>query len=143
MRTVSIKPQEVERRWYVIDAAGKTLGRLATQIAVRLRGKNKPEYTPHMDLGDYIIVLNARKIHLTGKNKPQNQMYTHYTGFQNGYREISFADLMKVNPALIIEKTVKGMLPKGSLGRKLIKKLKVYADDVHPHEAQLPKTIVE
>jgi len=137
MKTFSAKPEDVKRDWYVIDADGVVLGRLATEIARRLRGKHKPEYTPHVDTGDYIVVLNAEKVRVTG-NKQNDKMYYSHTGYPGGLKSINFDKLMQKAPEQIIEKAVKGMLPKGPLGRAMFKKLKVYAGAEHKHSAQQP-----
>ena len=137
MKTLSAKPESVRRDWYVVDAAGKTLGRLSSEIASRLRGKHKPEYTPHVDTGDYIVVVNAEKIAVTGK-KTSDKMYHKHTGYIGGLKSISFDKLIVKAPEQVIEIAVKGMLPKGPLGREMFKKLKVYAGDAHPHSAQQP-----
>ncbi|WP_417579722.1 50S ribosomal protein L13 [Nitrincola sp.] len=138
--TVSTKPAEVKRDWYVVDAEGKTLGRLATEIARRLRGKHKPEFTPHVDTGDYIVVVNAEKVHVTG-NKRNDKMYYRHTGFPGGLKEASFNKMIQTFPERTIELAVKGMLPKGPLGRSMYSKLKVYAGKEHPHQAQQPKEL--
>jgi len=140
MKTLSAKPESVRRDWYVVDAAGKTLGRLSSEIASRLRGKHKPEYTPHVDTGDYIVVVNAEKIAVTGK-KTSDKMYHRHTGYIGGLKSISFDKLIAKAPEQIIEISVKGMLPKGPLGREMFKKLKVYAGEVHPHTAQQPQAL--
>ncbi len=140
MYTVSTKPADVKREWFVVDAEGKTLGRLATEIARRLRGKHKAEYTPHVDTGDYIVVVNAEKIHVTGK-KTTDKMYHHHTGYIGGLKSISFEDQLKKAPQRIVESAVKGMLPKGPLGRAMYAKLKVYAGNAHPHAAQQPQEL--
>jgi large subunit ribosomal protein L13 len=140
MKTFSAKPAEVKRDWYVIDAEGKTLGRMATEIAHRLRGKHKPEYTPHVDTGDYIIVVNAEKVHVTGQ-KRTDKMYHRHTGYPGGLRTMSFEKLVEHAPERIIQKAVKGMLPKNPLGRDMFRKLKVYAGPTHEHAAQQPKTL--
>ncbi len=140
MKTFSAKPETVKRDWYVVDADGKTLGRLATEIARRLRGKHKPEYTPHVDTGDYIVVINAEKITVTG-NKAKDKMYYRHTGFPGGIKEISFDKLIAKKPEMVIEKAVKGMLPKNPLGRAMYRKLKVYAGPVHQHTAQQPQVL--
>jgi len=140
MKTFSAKPAEVKRDWYVIDAEGQTLGRLATEIARRLRGKHKPEYTPHVDTGDYIIVVNAEKIGVTG-NKESDKMYHHHTGYIGSLKSVSLGKLRKTFPDRIIMKAVEGMLPKNSLGRAMFKKLKVYAGSSHDHQAQQPKVL--
>ena len=137
MKTFSAKAHEVKRDWYIIDASDKTLGRLATEIARRLRGKHKAEYTPHADTGDYIIVTNAEKVTVTGR-KFKEKMYYNHSGFPGGIKSISFDKLQSKNPAQIIERAVKGMLPKNPLGRDMYRKLKVYAGAEHPHVAQQP-----
>lgn len=140
MKTLSAKPATVKRDWYVVDAAGKTLGRLSTEIARRLRGKHKPEYTPHVDTGDYIIVINAEQVRVTGR-KASDKMYYSHTGFPGGLKSISFDKLIVKAPEQVIEHSVKGMLPKGPLGRAMFKKLKIYAGSEHPHAAQQPKEL--
>ena len=132
------KPHEVERKWYVIDAEGKTLGRLASEIASILRGKKKPIYTPHVDTGDYVILINAEKVEVTGK-KRKEKIYRRYTGYPGGIREITFEKLQEKNPEEIIRHAVKGMMPEGRLGRQMFKKLKVYCGAEHPHAAQKPE----
>jgi large subunit ribosomal protein L13 len=140
MKTFVAKPAEVKRDWYVVDAEGKTLGRLATEIALRLRGKHKAEYTPHVDTGDYIVVINAEKVAVTG-NKAKDKMYHHHTGYIGGLKSISFEDLIVRAPERVIEIAVKGMLPKGPLGRAMYRKLKVYAGSEHQHSAQQPQVL--
>jgi len=140
MKTFVAKPAEVKRDWFVVDAEGKTLGRLATEIALRLRGKHKAEFTPHVDTGDYIIVINAEKITVTG-NKAKGKIYYHHTGFIGGIKSISFEKLIERAPERVIEKAVKGMLPKGPLGRAMYRKLKVYAGTEHQHSAQQPQVL--
>ena len=140
MKTFSAKPQSVQRDWYIVDATDKTLGRLATEIARRLRGKHKPEFTPHVDTGDYIVVINAEKVQVTG-NKAKAKTYYRHTGYPGGLRSMTFDKMLDHAPERIIESAVKGMLPKGPLGRAMYSKLKVYAGAEHPHAAQLPKTI--
>ena len=140
MRTFSAKAHEVNRDWYVVDASGKTLGRLATEIARRLRGKHKPEFTPHVDTGDYIIVVNADKVHVTGR-KASDKMYYRHTGYIGNLKSISFEKLQARAPGRVIEIAVKGMLPKNPLGRAMFRKLKVYAGPEHQHAAQQPKTL--
>lgn len=137
MKTFSAKTHEVKRDWYVVDASDKVLGRLATEIARRLRGKHKAEYTPHVDTGDYIVVTNAEKVVVTGR-KFKEKMYYHHTGHPGGIKSISFDKLQASNPAKIIERAVKGMLPKNPLGRDMYRKLKIYTGSEHPHEAQQP-----
>jgi len=140
MKTVSTKPDGVTREWYLVDASGKTLGRLASQLAHRLRGKHKPEYTPHVDTGDYLIVVNAKQIHVTGA-KREDKMYYHHTGYIGNLKAISFEKQMEKHPTWAIEKAVRGMLPKNALGRAMFKKLKVYAGPDHKHTAQQPKPL--
>ena len=140
MKTLSAKPAEVQHDWYVVDASGKTLGRLATEIARRLRGKHKTSYTPHVDTGDYIVVINAEEITVTGK-KAQDKKYYRHTGFPGGIRETNFENLIAHKPEAVLEKAVKGMLPKGPLGYAMIKKMKVYAGTEHPHTAQQPQVL--
>ncbi len=140
MKTLSAKPESVKRDWYVVDATGKTLGRLSTEIARRLRGKHKPEYTPHVDTGDYIVVVNAEKVAVTG-NKAKDKMYHKHTGFIGGLKSISFEKLIDKAPERVIQGAVKGMLPRGPLGRAMFKKLKVYAGEEHPHTAQQPQQL--
>ncbi len=140
MKTYTAKPETVERDWFIVDAENKTLGRLSTEIARRLRGKHKPEYTPHVDTGDYIIVINAEKVHVTG-NKRTDKMYHHHTGYPGGLKSINFEKLIDKAPERVIETAVKGMLPKNPLGRAMYKKMKVYAGSEHPHTAQQPKTL--
>ncbi|MDR3305332.1 MAG: 50S ribosomal protein L13 [Clostridiales Family XIII bacterium] len=138
MSSFIAKPHEVEHKWYVIDAEGKTLGRLASEIASILRGKKKPIYTPHVDTGDYVIVVNAEKVGVTGK-KRKEKIYKRHTGYPGGLREITFEKLLARNPEEIIRHAVKGMMPNGRLGRQMYKKLKVYAGPVHEHQAQKPE----
>lgn len=140
MKTYSAKPLEVERKWYLIDAEGEILGRLATKIANILRGKNKPEFTPNVDTGDFVVVINAEKIQVTGK-KETDKIYYHHTGFPGGLKSASFKELMEKNPVLAIEKAVKGMLPHNTLGDEQFQKLNVYAGSEHPHAAQKPITM--
>lgn len=137
MKTYQAKKEEVEHQWYLVDAEGKVLGRLATELAKILRGKNKPIYTPHVDTGDFVIVVNAGKVALTGK-KMKDKIYYHHTGYPGGIREMSAEKLLAKKPTEMIRIAVKGMLPKNSLGRQMIQKLKIYAGAKHPHEAQKP-----
>ncbi len=137
-KTYVAKPGEVERVWYVVDAEGKTLGRLATQIASVLRGKHKPQYTPHEDVGDFVIVVNAEKVHVTGRKLDQKVYYRH-SGYPGGIRGITLRRQLDLHPERVIEHAVKGMLPRGPLGRRVFKKLKVYAGPMHPHQAQQPQ----
>jgi len=140
MKTYSAKPAEVQHGWYLVDAQNKVLGRLATRIAQRLRGKHRPEYTPHVDTGDYIVVVNADKLRVTGKKAQQKKYYRH-TGYPGGIRETSFAVLHAKHPDRVLQKAVKGMLPKGPLGNAMLKKLKIYAGEGHPHSAQRPEAL--
>ncbi|AQZ94727.1 50S ribosomal protein L13 [Halopseudomonas phragmitis] len=140
MKTFSAKPETVKRDWYVVDAAGLTLGRLATEVASRLRGKHKPEYTPHVDTGDYIVIVNAEKIQVTGA-KAQDKIYYSHSGFPGGIKSINFEKLIQRAPERVIETAVKGMLPKNPLGRAMYRKLKVYAGAAHPHAAQQPQEL--
>lgn len=140
MKTYTAKAETVSRDWFVVDAADKTLGRLSAEIATRLRGKHKPEYTPHVDTGDYIVVINAEQVRVTG-NKAKGKLYQHHTGFIGGLKTISFEKLIEKAPERAIQTAVKGMLPKGPLGRAMFKKLKVYAGTEHPHAAQQPKEL--
>ena len=140
MKTISAKAETVQRTWYVIDADGQTLGRLATEVARRLRGKHKTEYTPHVDTGDYIVVVNAEKVQVTGR-KASDKMYYRHTGHPGGLKETNFTQMIERSPEKVIELAVKGMLPRNPLGRAMYRKLKVYAGQEHPHEAQQPETL--
>ncbi len=137
MKTLSAKPETVQRDWFLVDAAGKTLGRLSTELAHRLRGKHKPVYTPHVDTGDYLVVVNAEKIAVTGK-KLDDKMYHRHTGYVGNLKTTSLKDMLATHPERVIEIAVKGMLPKNPLGRAMYKKLKVYSGSEHPHTAQQP-----
>ena len=137
MKTFSAKPAEVRRDWYVVDATGKTLGRLSTEIARRLRGKHKPEYTPHVDTGDYIVVVNAEKIRVTG-NKLKDKIYHHHTGYIGNLKSVPLEKLLEEHPERALEKAVKGMMPRGPLGRKMLGKLRIFAGPEHTHAAQQP-----
>lgn len=139
-QTTFAKPQDVQRQWVHVDAAGQRLGRLASSIAVVLQGKHKPQYTPHIDTGDFVVVTNAQQVVMTGK-KPQQRMRTFYSGYPGGLRAESYDSLLRRKPEWVIEEAVRRMLPKGRLGRKMLKKLKVYAGPEHPHQAQRPQTI--
>lgn len=141
MATLSVKLKDIKRDWYIVDASDKTLGRLASEIALRLRGKHKPEFTPHMDVGDYIVVTNAAKIRVTG-NKATDKIYHHHSGYPGGIKSISLEKLLAKKPTAVLEKAVKGMLPKGPLGRQMFRKLKVYAGTEHPHVAQQPQQLI-
>jgi large subunit ribosomal protein L13 len=140
MKTYTAKTGEVEQGWYVVDAQNKVLGRLAVQIASRLRGKHKPQYTPHVDTGDFIVVVNAAKIRVTGR-KAERKVYYRHSGYPGGIKETTFAKLQASKPERILEKAVKGMLPKGPLGYAMLRKLKIYASGTHPHSAQQPKNL--
>jgi len=139
-RTYVTNPEDVQRDWYVVDASGQTLGRLATQIARIVRGKHKPIYSPSVDVGDYVIVINADKIHVTGQKLDQKMYYRH-SGYPGGLTEVPLRRMLETHPTRVIEHAVRGMLPKNRLGRKMIKKLKVYAGSEHPHEAQQPEAL--
>jgi large subunit ribosomal protein L13 len=138
MKTFMAKKGEVERKWYVVDATDKVLGRMASQIAKKLRGKDKPVFTPHVDTGDFVIVVNAEKVKLTGK-KWEKKIYYHHSGYMGGIKQITAKELLRKKPEELIRHAVKGMLPKNRLGRKLLKKLKIYVGPNHPHEAQKPE----
>jgi large subunit ribosomal protein L13 len=140
MKTYNAKPGEIERRWYVVDADGQILGRLATQIAETLRGKGKPQYTPHVDTGDFVVVVNAEKIAVTG-NKLEEKMYHRHSGYPGGLKSRPLRDELERRPTEVIRKAVKGMLPRNRLGRAQIRKLKIYAGPDHPHEAQAPQEL--
>ena len=139
MKSFIAKPHEVERKWYIIDADGKTLGRMSTEVASILRGKRKPIYTPHVDTGDYVIIINAEKVAVTGK-KRTDKIYKHHTGFPGGLRETTVEKLQAKKPDEIIRHAVKGMMPNGKLGREMFKKLKIYVGPEHKHAAQQPQT---
>ena len=140
MKTYMASPDKIERKWYVVDAEGCTLGRLTSEIAKVLRGKNKPEYTPHIDTGDYVVVINAEKIKVTGKKLDQ-KIYTHHTGYIGGLKEITLRRMMDTKPSEVVKHAVKGMLPKNALGRQMFKKLHVYAGAEHGHAAQKPEVL--
>lgn len=140
MKTISVREQDAQHDWYIIDAQGQTLGRLASRTAAILRGKHKPSYTPHVDCGDYVIVVNAEKIHVTGQKLLQKKYYRH-SGYLGGLKEISLRDQLGTFPNRVLEAAVRGMLPKNRLGRQMFKKLKVYAGSEHPHQAQQPKSL--
>ena len=140
MKTFSAKPQNVEHNWLLVDAEGHTLGRITTEIATRLRGKHKPEYTPHVDTGDFVVVINAEKVRVTG-NKAKDKMYHHHTGFPGGLKSFSFEKLIDRAPDRVLKLAIKGMLPRTPLGRAMFKKLKVYAGNDHPHAAQQPQAL--
>ena len=140
MKTYSAKSKEVKRHWFLVDANGKTLGRIATEVASRLRGKHKAEFTPHVDTGDYIVIVNASKLKVTG-NKFDDKMYQYHTGYIGNLKSIPFKDLIKKKPEYVIKKAVKGMLPKGPLGREMARKMKVFAGSEHTHAAQQPQLL--
>ena len=140
MKTFSANANNIKRDWFLVDADGKTLGRLATEVASRLRGKHKPEFTPHADAGDYIVIVNAEKIRVTG-NKFEDKIYHHHTGYVGNLKSVSFKDLQNKKPEAIIQNAVKGMLPKGPLGRRMFKKMKVFTGPNHTHTAQQPQPL--
>lgn len=140
MKTHSVTPDQITRQWYLVDAEGQTLGRMASRIAQILRGKHKPIYTPHLDTGDPVVVINAEKVELTGRKADQKSYYRH-TGYPGGLKETPFKRMIETHPERVVEKAVRGMMPKGKLGRSMVKKLKVYAGESHPHEAQGPVKI--
>lgn len=140
MKTHSTKPSEIERQWYVVDAEGQTLGRLASEIAKVLKGKHKPIYTPHLDTGDYVIVINAEKVHVTGRKMDQKVYYSH-SGYPGGLKGVTLREQLQKHPTRVVRSAVKGMLPHNPLGRSMLRKLKIYAGDTHPHQAQEPKAL--
>ncbi|MEJ2150249.1 MAG: 50S ribosomal protein L13 [Chloroflexota bacterium] len=140
MKTYSAKPGDIERSWYIVDADGQTLGRMASQIASILRGKHKPMFTPHMDCGDYVIVVNAEKVHVTG-NRLDDKMYYRHSGYPGGLKQTPLREMLKTRPERVIEEAVRRMLPKNNLGRHMLKKLKVYAGPEHQHQAQNPEPL--
>ncbi len=139
-KTFSPTPNDVQREWWVVDARGQTLGRLASQVAKILRGKHKPTFAPHMDMGDYVVIINCDKIHVTGRRLDQKLYYRH-SGYPGGMRQMTLREMMQKHPERALELAIKGMLPKNRLGRQMYTKLKVYAGEAHPHEAQKPKTL--
>ena len=140
MKTTALRTQDIEQKWYLIDCSGKTLGRLSVKEANILRGKNKPEYTPNSDVGDFVVLVNAKNLKVTG-SKNEDKIYYRHTGYPGGIKQISFKDLLNKDPEKVLRLAVKGMLPKNKLNRQVIKKLKVYAGDEHPHEAQKPEVL--
>jgi large subunit ribosomal protein L13 len=140
VRTFTQKQEEIERNWYIVDAEGETLGRLASRIAPILKGKHKPVYTPHLDCGDYVIIVNAEKVRVTGRKMDQKLYYRH-SGYPGGLRSISLRDQLAKHPERVLQAAIRGMLPKNKLGRRMLKKLKVYAGDSHPHQAQQPRPL--
>lgn len=139
MKTYSIKAGEIDRQWHVIDASGKTLGRLASEVSIKLMGKDKPTFSNHINVGDYVVVINAAKIKVTG-NKDKQKMYYSHSNYPGGLRTVSYSDMLKKNPDKIITSAVKGMIPRNRLGRQIMSRLKVYAGDEHPHQAQIGKS---
>lgn len=140
MKTYSAKPEEIDRKWYIVDATDQTLGRLASKIAIILRGKHKPIFTPHLDCGDYVVVINAERIHVTGK-KLEEKMYYRYSGYPGGLKATKLRDMLQKSPERVISEAVRRMLPKNALNRHVLKKLKVYAGPEHPHQAQQPEPL--
>ena len=140
MKTYLAKPAEVVRKWYVVDASGKTLGRLAARVAILLRGKHKPTFTPNVDTGDHVVIINAEKIHLTG-DKMKTKTYSHHTGYPGGLKTVTAEHLHEKHPTDLVTKAIKGMLPKNTLGKQMARKLKVYAGSEHPHQAQSPESL--
>ena len=140
MKTYMARAEDIEREWFLVDAEGRTLGRLASEIAQVLRGKHKPVYTPHLDCGDYVVVVNAEKVQVTGRKLDQKMYYRH-TGYPGGIKSISLRNQLQKHPERVLQAAVRGMLPRNRLGRKMLKKLKVYAGDSHPHQAQQPKVL--
>lgn len=140
MKTYTVKPEDIKRKWHVVDAEGRTLGRLASRIAVILKGKHKPIYTPYADVGDYVIVVNADKVRVTGRKMLQKMYYRH-SGYPGGLKSTNLRDLLQQHPTRALEYAIKGMLPKNRLGRKMFKKLKVYSGSEHPHQAQMPQNL--
>ena len=140
MKTTALRTQDIEQKWYLIDCSGQTLGRLSVKVANILRGKNKPEYTPNSDVGDFVVLINAKNLKVTG-SKNEDKIYFRHTGYPGGIKQIAFKDLLSKDPEKVLRLAVKGMLPKNKLNRQVIKKLKVYAGEEHPHEAQRPEVI--
>ena len=140
MKTHSTKPSEIVRQWYVVDAEGQTLGRLASELAKVLKGKHKPIYSPHLDTGDYVVVINAEKVHVTGRKMDQKVYYSH-SGYPGGLKSVTLREQLKRHPTRVLRSAVKGMLPHNPLGRVMLRKLKIYAGDTHPHQAQQPKAL--
>jgi len=140
MKTTALRSQDIEQKWYLIDCSEKTLGRLSVRVANILRGKTKPEYTPNADVGDFVILINAKNIKVTG-SKTDDKVYYSHSGYPGGIKQINFKNLLEKDPEKVLRNSIKGMLPKNRLNRQIIKKLKIYADDIHPHEAQNPEVI--
>ena len=141
MKTYMAKTGELTKRWYVVDISDKVLGRAATKIAMILMGKHRPEYTPHVDVGDFVVVINAQNVRVTGKNKPDERVYQRFSGYPGGLKETTLAEMMRKDPERVISEAVRRMLPKSKLGRAMFKKLKVYAGSEHPHQAQCPQVL--
>ena len=140
MKTTALRSQDIEQKWYLIDCSNQTLGRLSVRVANILRGKTKPEYTPNADVGDFVVLINAKNIKVTG-SKNENKIYYSHSGYPGGIKKINFKDLLEKDPEKVLRNSVKGMLPKNKLNRQIIKKLKIYSDEVHPHESQNPEVI--
>lgn len=140
MKTTALRSQDIEQKWYLIDCSNQTLGRLSVRVANILRGKTKPEYTPNADVGDFVVLINAKNIKVTG-SKNENKIYYSHSGYPGGIKKINFKDLLEKDPEKVLRSSVKGMLPKNKLNRQIIKKLKIYSDEVHPHEAQNPEVL--
>ena len=140
MKTTALRSQDIEQKWYLIDCSNQTLGRLSVRVANILRGKTKPEYTPNADVGDFVVLINAKNIKVTG-SKNENKIYYSHSGYPGGIKKINFIDLLEKDPEKVLRNSVKGMLPKNKLNRQIIKKLKIYSDEVHPHEAQNPEVL--
>ena len=140
MKTTALRSQDIEQKWYLIDCSNQTLGRLSVRVANILRGKTKPEYTPNADVGDFVVLINAKNIKVTG-SKNENKIYYSHSGYPGGIKQINFKDLLEKDPEKVLRNSVKGMLPKNKLNRQIIKKLKIYSDEVHPHEAQNPEVL--
>ena len=140
MKTTALRSQDIEQKWYLIDCSNQTLGRLSVRVANILRGKTKPEYTPNADVGDFVVLINAKNIKVTG-SKNEDKIYYSHSGYPGGIKKINFKDLLEKDPEKVLRNSVKGMLPKNKLNRQIIKKLKIYSDDVHPHEAQNPEVL--
>lgn len=140
MKTTALRSQDIEQKWYLIDCSNQTLGRLSVRVANILRGKTKPEYTPNADVGDFVVLINAKNIKVTG-SKNENKIYYSHSGYPGGIKKINFKDLLERDPEKVLRNSVKGMLPKNKLNRQIIKKLKIYSDEVHPHEAQNPEVL--
>ena len=140
MKTTALRSQDIEQKWYLIDCSNQTLGRLSVRVANILRGKTKPEYTPNADVGDFVVLINAKNIKVSG-SKNENKIYYSHSGYPGGIKKINFKDLLEKDPQKVLRNSVKGMLPKNKLNRQIIKKLKIYSDEVHPHEAQTPEVL--